>query len=132
MTVKALVSMVVAAVASALGASTEVDSTAKIEDLGSGTANDRRGIAHPVRILRVPGGAQTTGAQLMAYDVGYLDETKRWHHLQFVTAGDFNLPPGKKWNAFDIPVRRDRVPPKATLAVRPCDSFARAGRGIAL
>lgn len=105
---------------------------AKIEDLGSGTANDRRGIAHPVRTLRVPGGAQTTGAQLMAYDVGYLDETKRWHHLQFVTAGDFNLPPGKKWNAFDIPVRCDRVPPKATLAVRPCDSFARAGRGIAL
>ena len=104
----------------------------KLEDLGEGMANDRRGAAHAVRTLRVPGGARTTGAQLMAYDVGFLDETRRWNHLQFVTAGDFNLPPGKKMETFDIPVRCDRVPPRATLAVRPCDSFARPGGEITL
>lgn len=69
------------------------------------------------------------GCPLVAYDVGYMLKDK-FEHLQFVAAGDFNLPPQEKKPVMDaIVVRRDRVPPDAVLAVRPVDCFGRIGDG---
>ena len=93
-------------------------------------AYSRDYIEHDVYKLTVPGGATTTGSPLVAYEVGYVNEQGKWHHLQFVCAEDFNLPREKKYDTMSIPVRSDRVPNKTRLAVKPLDCFHRTGSMI--
>lgn len=93
-------------------------------------ARSRDGIEHDVLTLTVPGGAKTSGSPLVAYDVGYIAESGKWNHLQFVCADDFNLPKERKDAEMKIPVRTDRIPPKSRLAVKPLDCFHREGAAI--
>lgn len=100
-------------------------------EVGDGTASTRDGIAHEVLFVTAPAGASTTGAPLVGYDVGY-EIGEKFTHLQYVVAADFNLPAVRKQKTMTFPVRKDRLPADARIAVRPVDCFVRPGRALIL
>jgi len=97
--------------------------------LKPGKAATRDGVTHEVLFVTVPAGGATTGSPLVGYDVGFL-RGETFVHLQYVVAADFNLPAGHKHRTMTFPVRADRLPPDARVAVRPLDCFVRAGRPL--
>ena len=88
----------------------------------------RSGAKTPGWMLRVPGGAGTTGGKLMGYEVGYIRKGK-YGHVYYAAAMDYNSTRCRAKTT--LALSASRVPPDADeIVVRPLDCFGRPGKPL--